>query len=68
MKKFNQGEVYNHTGKEFHIKRRTEKSVWVSEGSKVVKPNRKVITVDAQGSEQIKIDGYRSLFAGILSI
>ena len=30
MKQFNVGEVYNHTGKEYHVIRRTEKSVWVS--------------------------------------
>ena len=64
MKKFNVGEVYNHTGKEFHITRRTEKSVWVSSGSEFAKPNRKSIKKGNSGNEQIKIDEYRSLFAG----
>ena len=64
MKKFNVGEVYNHTGKEYHVKRRTEKSVWVSSGSEFAKPSRKTIKKCGNGNEQIKIDEYRSLSAG----
>ena len=64
MKQFNVGEVYNHTGKEYHVKRRTEKSVWVSSGSEFAKPIRKSIKKGNGGNEQIKIDEYRSLFAG----
>ena len=62
--RFELGEVYSHTGKEFHITRRTEKSVWVSSGSEFAKPNRKSIKKGNSGNEQIKIDEYRSLFAG----
>ena len=64
MKQFNVGEVYNHTGKEYHVKRRTEKSVWISSGSEFAKPARKSIKKGSSGNEQIKIDEYRSLFAG----
>ena len=63
MKKFNAGEVYNHTGKELYIKRRTDKSVWVSSGSKIAKETRKLVKNDRNG-EHIKIDDYRTLFAG----
>lgn len=62
--KFATGEVYTHTGKTFYISRRTEKSVWVSSGSKVSKSTRKVIKTDRLGNEQVKIDEFRSLFAG----
>ena len=64
MKKFNVGEVYNHTGKEYHVRRRTEKSVWVSSGSAFAKATRKAIKKDNGGNERIKIDEYRSLSAG----
>lgn len=63
MKKFKIGEVYEHTGREFFIKRRTEKSIWVAR-SKYGTPDRKVINHNVNGDESIKWDYFRYLTAG----
>ena len=63
MKQFIVNEKYLHTGKEFYIRKRTEKSVWVSSGSVHAKPSLKRIKIDSQGNEYIIIDEFRSLHA-----
>ena len=50
-------------GDERLLQRRTDKSVWVSSGSKIAKATRKLVKNDSDG-EYIKIDDYRTLFSG----